>query len=136
MLPFCFIPLQEVPLSANGKLDRKQLPQADQLLASTETYCAPTNDTEETIAALFANILQLEKVGIHDNFFLLGGHSLLATQLAAAIRSAFDCPFELKEIFDHPTVYQISLAVIEQSMLLLGIDDLDDDDLLALLDDL
>ena len=136
MLPFCFIPLSNLPLSPNGKLDRKQLPNAEDLLQSQFDYVAPQNETEQAIATMFQQVLNIEQVGIHDNFFLLGGHSLLATKLAASIRSHFECPFELKEIFDHPTVYDISLAIIEQNMMQLGMDDLDDDDLLALLEDL
>ncbi len=135
MLPFCFIPLKEMPLSANGKLDRKQLPKAEDLIQQ-HTYVAPENDTEVAIAKMFEDILQVEQVGSQDNFFHLGGHSLLATKLASRIRLEFDCPFELKQVFDHPTVYELSLAVIEQTMGQLGLDDIDDDDLLALLDDL
>ena len=134
MLPFCFIPLENFPLSPNGKLDKKQLPQAEKLLSPQLSYVAPQNETEEVIASMFEDILNVEKIGIYDNFFFLGGHSLLATKLAANIRTHFECPFELKEIFNHPTVHGISLAIIEQCMLQLGMED--DDDLLALLDDL
>ena len=105
MLPFCFIPLEHFPLSANGKLDRKQLPRAEDLISTQPRYVAPENETETIVAGFFAELLGIEQVGIHDNFFLLGGHSLIATKLAAKIRRHFDCQFELKLIFDHPTVH-------------------------------
>jgi len=139
MLPFCFIALDKLPLSANGKLDRKQLPKAENLLVSEQSYQAPENETEQIIVDMFAEVLQIsgDNIGIHDNFFHLGGHSLLATKLASRIRSQFDCDLELKEVFDHSSPYALSLRIIEKSMHnLLEMDDIDDDDLLALLDDL
>ncbi|MGG6548159.1 UNVERIFIED_CONTAM: phosphopantetheine-binding protein, partial [Prevotella sp. 15_C9] len=81
MLPTSFMHLQALPLSPNGKLDRKALPAPGLDALSVRDYEAPVGDTEITLAALWSELLNVERVGRHDNFFELGGHSLLAVSL-------------------------------------------------------
>ncbi|MFP2903381.1 AMP-binding enzyme, partial [Corallococcus sp. 4LFB] len=82
MVPSAFLVLEALPLNTNGKVDRKALP-APQGAALASTYVAPRTPAEEQLAALFMQVLRVERVGIHDDFFALGGHSLLATQLVS-----------------------------------------------------
>ena len=93
MIPSAFVQLAEFPLTANGKVDRKRLPAAelnrDELAAE---FVAAATPTEETVAAIWAQVLKLERVGVLDNFFELGGHSLLATQVMFALREALRGP--------------------------------------------
>jgi len=90
MVPSAFVVLEALPLTPNGKVDRKALPKPeisrDDLSAE---YVAPRNETEEKIAAIVGELLNIEKVGINDNFFELGGHSLLATQFLSRLKTAF-----------------------------------------------
>lgn len=132
MLPAAFITVHEWPLTANGKIDQAALPQVQEQTASSE-YVAPRNDTELAICAIWSEVLGIEKIGIHDNFFELGGHSLLATRVAARIRSRLDCNLELRLLFEHPTVAELALVILEQE-----IDDLDinESDLESLLNEL
>ncbi len=86
MIPSAIVLLEQLPLNANGKVDRKALPEPDMDAQCADRYVAPRTETEEKIAAIWADVLKLDKVGIHDNFFQLGGHSLLAMTLIERIR--------------------------------------------------
>ncbi|RKG69792.1 non-ribosomal peptide synthetase, partial [Corallococcus exercitus] len=103
MRPSAFLVLEALPLNTNGKVDRKALP-APQSNALASTYVAPRTPAEEQLAALFTQVLRVERVGIHDDFFALGGHSLLATQLVSRVRSAFRVELPLRALFEAPTV--------------------------------
>ncbi len=104
-----------MPLTPNGKLDRKALPAPEQTRPDlTEAYTAPRTADEELLAGIWSEVLKVEKVGIHDNFFDLGGHSLLATQVVSRIRSAFSIEFPLRSLFELPTVAEMA-AMIEQN---------------------
>ncbi|CAI2767111.1 non ribosomal peptide synthetase [Flavobacterium collinsii] len=81
MVPMIWVELEEMPLTSNGKLDKKALPDPDGLELYVKEYVAPVTDTEHQLAQIWENLLGVEKVGVHDNFFELGGHSLLATRL-------------------------------------------------------
>jgi hypothetical protein len=114
MIPSAFVVLDAFPLTSTGKLDRLALPAPD--LAQVETasgYAAPRTTVETTVAAIWAEVFALERVGIHDDFFALGGHSLLAGQIAARIRRAYGVDLSLGALFDAPTVAELCVQLGE-----------------------
>jgi acyl carrier protein len=114
MLPSAFVMLNELPLTPNGKIDRRALPAPDQnRLAWKDVYHPPRTPIEETLAGIWAELLKLDKVGIHDEFFELGGHSLLATQIVSRIRTVFSIELPLRHMFESPTVAAIAVIIEE-----------------------
>ncbi|SFF12115.1 Phosphopantetheine attachment site, partial [Chitinophaga sp. CF118] len=102
-----------LPLSSNGKVDRKRLPDPMGLGMSTGTaYVAPRNKTEETLAMIWAEILGREKIGINDNFFELGGHSLKIAQLILRINAIFLIRISFPNIYKNPTVAGIAAQIL------------------------
>ncbi|MGH8770750.1 MAG: non-ribosomal peptide synthetase, partial [Burkholderiales bacterium] len=117
MLPSSFVALDQMPLTPNGKLDRKALPIPDQTRADfEESFVAPRTPNEEMLAAIWAEVLKLERVGIHDNFFDLGGHSLLATQIVSRTRKTFSVESSLRDLFEQPTVAGFAEAITRRQM--------------------
>jgi amino acid adenylation domain-containing protein len=104
LVPTVFVSLGRLPRTPSGKLDRKALPEPELSQQEQEPYEAPRNSTEETVAAIWASVLGVERVGRQANFFELGGHSLLAAQVIARLRTAFGVEAPLRTVFDHPTV--------------------------------
>jgi amino acid adenylation domain-containing protein len=105
MVPAAFVFLDSLPLTPSGKIDREALPAPDASRPELENvFVAPRMLTEELVAGTWAEILKLERVGIHDNFFELGGHSLLATQVISRLRESFNVALPLRSIFESPTV--------------------------------
>ena len=112
MVPSVFVALPALPRLINGKIDRAALPVPDRDRARAEQpFEAPRNPVEERLAALFAEVLAVSRVGIHESFFDLGGHSLLATQLVSRIRRAFEIALPVRALFDAPTVAGIAKHV-------------------------
>ncbi|MFD4371312.1 amino acid adenylation domain-containing protein [Streptomyces sp. NPDC058486] len=103
MVPSLFVTLDRLPLTGNGKVDRKALPAPDPS-ASTRAYVAPRDEREAALCALFAEILKTPRVGVDDNFFDLGGHSLLATRLLNRVRTRFGASLSVAVLFESPTV--------------------------------
>ena len=105
MVPAAFMLLTEMPLLANGKINRRALPAPDWAQRDAENaYVAPTTPAQKHLATIWLQVLGIDQISIHDNFFDLGGHSLLATQLVSRIRTAFDIELPLRCIFETPTV--------------------------------
>jgi acyl carrier protein len=109
MVPAAFIVLNEMPLTPNGKVNRKALPAPD--WGAEQQFVAPDTPTEKLLAEIWQNVLRIEKIGIQDNFFILGGHSLLATQLIARIRQEFNLELPLIYIFDYPSIASLAVAI-------------------------
>ena len=110
MIPSAFVTLDELPVTPNGKLDRRALPAPEAL---AREVIPPRDALEEQIAAIWRRLLEIEEVSIHDNFFELGGHSLLATRILAAVRDEIGVELPVREIFDRPTIAGLALAVAE-----------------------
>jgi arthrofactin-type cyclic lipopeptide synthetase B len=103
MVPAVFVHLDALPLSPNGKLDRKALPAPDRQALKTREYEAPVGDVEITLARLWAELLNVERVGRHDHFFELGGHSLLAVSLIGRLRQE-GMEADVRALFEQPTL--------------------------------
>ncbi|MDI9916926.1 non-ribosomal peptide synthetase [Rhodococcus sp. IEGM 1379] len=108
MVPSAFVVLEEIPLNANGKVDRRALPAPAFEVAQ---YREPQSDVEHAVAAVFADLLGLERVGLDDDFFVLGGNSLIATRLAARLGQALDTTVAVRALFDATTVEALAQAV-------------------------
>jgi len=110
MIPSRFSSLEEIPLTSNGKLDRKSLPAPRQNRGDLGSYVAPRNLVEQAMAGIWSQVLQVDRVGIHDNFFALGGHSLLATQLLSRLRHVLNIEVPLRKLFESPTIGELALS--------------------------
>jgi acyl carrier protein len=109
MAPSTFVLLDQLPLTATGKLDRAALPEPNHSHRERgSALTAPRNAVEEALVEIFTEVLGIEKIGIHDNFFDFGGHSLLATRVVALIRKMFNTELPLRNFFENPTVAEIA----------------------------
>ncbi|MEK5109515.1 non-ribosomal peptide synthase/polyketide synthase [Cytobacillus sp. FSL K6-0129] len=109
MIPSYFVPVDALPLNANGKVDRKALPEPKGYLASEVPYVAPQTDIQQMVVDIWQEVLGVEQpIGIHDNFFELGGHSLRATTVMAKIHQNMDVEVPLRVIFQSPTIEEIA----------------------------
>ncbi|NEP72942.1 MAG: amino acid adenylation domain-containing protein [Okeania sp. SIO2G4] len=113
-IPSNFVKLEFLPLTPNGKIDRKALPEPDKIRPELENnFVAPRNQTEELLANIWSELLEVEKVGIQDNFFELGGDSLLATKLIFQIRETFQIKIYVKTLFYSPTIVKLAPTIEE-----------------------
>lgn len=112
MVPAAFVQLDALPLTPSGKLDRPSLPDPNNAALAFATLSAePCSPTERRLADIWANVLGVDRVGIHDSFFDLGGHSLLANRIISRVVDTFGVEISLREFFDHPTVEHTAQVV-------------------------
>ncbi|OUL34271.1 non-ribosomal peptide synthetase [Nostoc sp. T09] len=112
MVPTTFMILEAMPLTPNGKLDRKALPKPERVRLELEgNYVAPRTPTEKQIAEIWTQVLRLERVGIHNNFFELGGHSLLGIQVVSRLRQALQVEILMSNLFELPTIADLAQRV-------------------------
>ncbi len=111
MIPSVWTELQAIPLTPNGKVNRRQLAEVVAIPVAAQDYVAPRTATEETLAGIWKELLDLERVGIYDDFFELGGHSLMAIRVLSAIRTAFGKELAIREMFDSPTIAALSALI-------------------------
>jgi amino acid adenylation domain-containing protein len=111
MVPAAYVKLDRMPLTANGKVDRKNLPAPESDAYALHGYEAPVGEIESTLATIWAELLKIERVGRHDDFFALGGHSLLATRIVARLKDSLNAEVSLRQLFDTPTVASLSSAI-------------------------
>jgi acyl carrier protein len=105
MVPSAFVVLDALPLTPSGKPDQRALPAPDARRTELEAaYVAPRSEPERALAAIAQALLQVEKVGLHDNFFDLGGHSLLLVKLRSQIQERFGREIPIVELFRYPTI--------------------------------
>ncbi|HEX3045261.1 MAG TPA: amino acid adenylation domain-containing protein [Bacillota bacterium] len=108
MIPTYYIAIERIPLTSNGKIDRKALPEPEGNIHTGVEYVAPRDPVEAGLAQIWQEILEVEKLGVNDNFFELGGHSLKATAMVSKIHRQFDIEIPLREAFTHQTVAEIA----------------------------
>ncbi|KQM47507.1 non-ribosomal peptide synthetase [Pseudomonas sp. Leaf15] len=108
MVPLHWLWLDRLPLNANGKLDRNALPALEIGQLHSQDYLAPRNELEATLAAIWAEVLKVDRVGVQDNFFELGGHSLLATQIASRVQKTLQRDVPLRAMFECSTVAELA----------------------------
>ncbi|MEN3616173.1 phosphopantetheine-binding protein, partial [Plantactinospora sp. ZYX-F-223] len=130
MVPGVFVPLAKIPLTANGKLDRRALPTPARTVAELDAagHVAPQGPVEERIAEIWAELLDVD-AGTQTNFFTVGGHSILAVRLASRIQEEFEIDLPVRTVFERPTIARIAEAVEER--IRAEIDELSESDLLA-----
>jgi acyl carrier protein len=145
MVPAAFVELDSLPRTPSGKVDRLALPSPEAATAAVaDAYVAPRTPVEEAVAAIWADVLGLERIGVEDDFFALGGHSLLATQIVAQVRSDFSINLPLHALFSSPTVASLSAQIVElmgetsgdeTEQLLAELEGLSDDEVARLLEE-
>jgi acyl carrier protein len=115
MIPAVLMEMESLPLTANGKVDRKALPDPEATGLAGDQYVAPRNEAEKILCAIWQDLLEVERIGINDDFFELGGHSLLAVRLVSAIRKQFSVEMPISDIFDYPTIAALAPQLEIQS---------------------
>jgi len=132
MIPATFVVLESLPLTPNGKIDRAALPVPDATTTlRDEIIAVPDTPTEKRVAAIVTSLLELEQVGVDDNFFLLGGHSLLGTQIIAQVAETFGVDLPLRSLFDAPTVRLLSAEI--ERLILARVEAMSEEEVLQLL---
>lgn len=111
MIPAAFVVVEALPLTPNGKLNRAALPAPDWTEGHADVFVAPRTATEETLARIWADILESGPVGIHDDFFALGGHSLLATRVMVGVADSLGVTLPVRTIFEAPTIAALAVRV-------------------------
>jgi len=113
MIPAGWVVLKSLPLTPSGKIDRRALPAPQARGEELGEYVAPQSDIERSLADIWAQVLQVDQVGVQDDFFEIGGHSLLAMQAIVRIRSTLSIDLPMRLLFEHPTIRQLSIRIEE-----------------------
>jgi amino acid adenylation domain-containing protein len=116
MVPAAYVWMQEYPRTPNGKTDRRALPAPGSDAFAARGYEAPDGETEEAVAAIWADLLRVERVGRHDDFFQLGGNSLLATRLVFRIRREMDVEISVNDVFEKPELALLAQQVLDAQL--------------------
>ncbi|HEX2092034.1 MAG TPA: amino acid adenylation domain-containing protein, partial [Longimicrobiaceae bacterium] len=111
MVPSAFVILEALPLTSNGKVDHRALPAPGESVHPGTEHVAPRTPTEHALAAIWAEVLEVERVGVHDGYFELGGHSLLAMRVISRVRRTFGVELPLRALFEAPTVAALAARV-------------------------
>ncbi|MWC31379.1 non-ribosomal peptide synthetase, partial [Paenibacillus sp. MMS18-CY102] len=111
MIPSFFVPMEQIPLNVNGKVDRKALPAPEGSMQTGTEYVAPRTPMEAQLAQIWQEVLGLERIGMKDNFFDVGGHSLRATTLVAKMHKAMGIEMPLREVFQYSTIEQMAEVI-------------------------
>ena len=114
MVPAIWVALESIPLTVNGKINRKALPDPE-LSDVTNEYIAPRNETEQQLAVIWQELLGVAEIGINDNFFELGGHSLLAMRSVSLIRSVLNVEVNIRDLFTYSTIARLGGYLDEQN---------------------
>ncbi|HEX9936697.1 MAG TPA: non-ribosomal peptide synthetase, partial [Longimicrobium sp.] len=112
MVPSAFVRLEVLPLTPNGKLDRRALPAPEGDACAAHEYAAPVGDIEEALAGIWGEVLGVERVGRHDDFFKLGGHSLLAVQVVSRVRQVMEVELSLGAVFEKPELSALAGQIL------------------------
>lgn len=112
MVPSFFIPVDKIPLTANGKIDRKALPLPQSLQGKNKKIDPPANDTEALLLDIWKEVLETDAIGVNDDFFELGGHSIKAVKVTAQIHRQLNVMIRLGDFFENPTVRQLAEVIL------------------------
>jgi acyl carrier protein len=123
MIPSTFTTLEKIPLTQNGKLDRRSLPEPESI--RSETYVGPRNELEEKLCNIWQEVLGIEKVGIHDSFFRLGGDSMKAIQMTSVGRKNAGLEISLPLLFKHKSIFNLAQHLEEREVIVIQSADLD-----------
>jgi acyl-coenzyme A synthetase/AMP-(fatty) acid ligase/acyl carrier protein len=113
MVPALYTVLDRFPLTASGKIDRKALPAPERTRESDDPLMEPTSEIEKLLARIWCEVLEVENVGVNDNFFKLGGHSLKITQVISRVRDALEVELPMRAMFEAPTIASLALRIEE-----------------------
>jgi amino acid adenylation domain-containing protein/non-ribosomal peptide synthase protein (TIGR01720 family) len=111
MMPYKLLSVASIPLTVNGKTDRRKLLETAAQASTEQAYAAPRNETEKVLVSIWQDLLEQEKIGIHDDFFALGGHSLLAIRVLSAIRNQLNKELTIRVLFEFPTIAKLCLQM-------------------------
>ena len=122
MVPAAFVLLDALPLNPNGKINRRALPAPDAARpASERPFVGPRDSFEASIAAIWADILGVERVSVHDNFFMIGGHSLSAIQVVSRLRDCFGLEVPVRTLFELPTIAELGARLTKNQLIMAGV---------------
>ncbi|MBF0450073.1 MAG: amino acid adenylation domain-containing protein [Candidatus Magnetomorum sp.] len=132
MMPSFFVLMDDFPLNINGKIDKKALPKPEEVIYEDIKYVSPVDDTEEKLAEIWGEVLNLKKVGVNNSFFQIGGNSLSALRIISKIYQTFETEINIKDFFEKPTIRELT-TLINQSRkkIYAPIQSVDDNDLLS-----